>query len=128
MSDFIADGGPRLVNGEDRRASPRAPVRLRVRRAGTQDPFDTREGNISLGGFAWIGGALPVGTWVEAHVTLPGPDGELVVRGEVLHVGHGGRGSSAHVRFLELSEELELRIARYLDDVERAGTHTRGGA
>lgn len=128
MNDFSSDGGPRLVNGEDRRASPRAPVRLRVRRADTTDPYDNREGNISLGGFAWIGGALPVGTRVEARVTLPGAGEELAVRGEVLHVGHGGRGSSAHVRFLELEVESELRIARYLDDVERAQPPTGDGA
>lgn len=112
----------------DRRDSPRVPVRIRVRRADSKDPFDLREGNISLGGFAWFGGALPVGTWVEAALVLPGDGEELKVRGEVLDVGHGGRGSSAHVRFLALPEELELRIARYLDEVELATPHTRGGA
>jgi hypothetical protein len=126
MSEHAPEAAARSM--DDRRDSPRIPVRIRVRRADSADPFDLREGNVSLGGFAWFGGALPVGTRVEASLMLPGTHGEVVVRGEVLNVGHGGRGSSAHVRFLELPEELELRIARYLDDVELMAHNPRGQA
>ena len=126
MSEHAPKGDASPV--DDRRDSPRVPVRIRVKRADSADPFDVREGDLSLGGFAWFGGALPVGTKVEAGLQLPGVSEELEVRGEVIKVGHGGRGSSAHVRFVELSEELELRIARYLDDVGLAAPHTRGGA
>ena len=126
MSEQSKDGSQRPA--EDRRESPRVPMRIRVRRENTSQAFDSREGNISLGGFAWFGAALSVGTKVEARFTLPGSSEELQVRGEVLHVGHGSRGSSAHVRFLELSADAELRIARYIDDIELAESKARGGA
>ncbi|HEX8436370.1 PilZ domain-containing protein [Archangium sp.] len=126
MSEQSKDSGQQLEN--DRRDSPRVEMRLSVRRAGTSDTFEPREGNLSLGGFAWYGSALPVGTKVEVRILLPGAKEALLARGEVLHVGHGSRGSSAHVRFLELPVEAEMSIARYLDDVELAESRSRGGA
>jgi hypothetical protein len=125
MSEQSNDSGQRLEN--DRRDSPRVAMRLSVRRAGTSDTFEPREGNLSLGGFAWYGAALPVGTKVEVRILLPGSKEELQARGEVLHVGHGSRGSSSHVRFLELPVEAEMSIARYLDDVELAESQSGGG-
>ena len=125
MTDPSQRGGPLLV--EERRASPRVSMRLRVRRADSPDPFIAREGNLSLGGFAWFGGALPVGTRVEARFVLPGAPEELGAWGVVLHVGHGGRGSSAHVRFQDLPADVESRIARYLDELELSEPHEGGG-
>ncbi len=113
--------------GMDRRDSPRVSMRFRVRRADTTDTFDSREGNLSLGGFAWFGAAMPVGTKVEARFNLPGTPEELQVRGEVLNVGYGSRGTSAHVRFLDLPVEVEMSIARYLDDVELEESKAGGG-
>ena len=126
MSEQSKDSGQQ--RDSDRRDSPRVEMRLSVRRAGTSDTFEPREGNLSLGGFAWYGSALPVGTKVEVRILLPGAKEALLARGEVLHVGHGSRGSSAHVRFLELPVEAEMSIARYLDDVELAESRSRGGA
>ena len=126
MSERSKDGSQQP--SVDRRESPRASMRLRVRRAGSSDSFELREGNLSLGGFAWYSAAMPVGTKVEACLSLPDSGEELQVRGEVIHVGHGARGTSAHVRFLDLPVEAELRIARYLDDVELAESKARGGA
>ena len=111
---------------QERRESPRVSMRFLVRRADTPDMFESREGNLSLGGFAWFGAALSVGSKVEARFTLPGSLDEFQVRGEVLHVGHGSRGSSSHARFLELSVEAEMRIARYLDELELEESKTRG--
>ena len=112
---------------EERRESPRVSIRLLVRRAGTADTSESREGNLSLGGLAWYGGALPVGSKVEVRFSLPDAGEELQLQGEVIHVGHGARGTSAHARFLELPVEAELRIARYLDDVELAESKVGGG-
>ncbi|HZI02456.1 MAG TPA: PilZ domain-containing protein [Archangium sp.] len=126
MSEQSKDGSQRP--GNDRRESPRVPMRIRVRRENTSLAFDSREGNISLGGFAWFGAALSVGQKVEARFTLPGSPEEIQVRGEVLHVGHGSRGSSAHVRFLDLPVETEMLIARYLDDLELAESKSGGGS
>jgi uncharacterized protein (TIGR02266 family) len=126
MSEQSKDDGQRRA--EERRESPRVPMRIRVRRENSSQAFDSREGNISLGGFARFGTSLSVGTKVEARFTLPGSTDELQVRGEVLHVAHGSRGSSAHVRFLDLPVETEMLIARYLDDLELAETRRGGGA
>ncbi len=126
MSEQSKDDGQRRA--EERRESPRVPMRIRVRRENSTQAFDSREGNISLGGFAWFGTSLSVGMKVEARFTLPGSTDELQVRGEVLHVAHGSRGSSAHVRFLDLPVETEMLIARYLDDLELAETRRGGGA
>ncbi len=125
MNDSSQKGGPSLVG--ERRASPRVSMRLRVRRAGSAEPFVAREGNLSLGGFAWFGGALPVGTLVEARFVLPGSSDELEARGMVLHVGHGGRGTSAHVRFEPLAEGVEQRIAHYLEELELLESNAGGG-
>lgn len=113
---------------DERRASLRAPMRFRLRRADTADALDAREGNISVGGFAWHGAALSVGTQVEAYFTLPGEQEELRVRGQVLHVSYGARGTSAHVRFLDLPQDVERRVAQYLEEVEQAESNQRGGS
>ncbi|ATB27917.1 PilZ domain-containing protein [Melittangium boletus] len=105
---------------DDRRASARVSMRLGIREADTSDAFDSREGNISLGGFAWHGAALSVGTLVEVSFSLPGLAQSFRVRGQVLNVSYGARGTSAHARFLDLPADVEQHIARYLDEVEKA--------
>ncbi|MBM7114198.1 PilZ domain-containing protein [[Archangium] primigenium] len=104
---------------EDRRASPRVPLRLGIRVAGSSGAFDSREGNVSVGGFAWHGAALSVGTLVEVSLSLPDISAPFLVRGQVLNVSYGARGTSAHARFLDLPVDVERHIARYLDEVER---------
>jgi uncharacterized protein (TIGR02266 family) len=106
---------------EDRRDSPRVPLRLKVRRAGSTDAFEEREGDLSLGGVAWKGNGLTPGTAVEVRLQLPGSADEVEVRGEVLQVTSGAQGPAAHVRFVDLPVEAELAIARFLDDVRLSG-------
>jgi hypothetical protein len=126
MSEQSKDSNPRPH--EERRESPRVSMRFSVKRADSADSFEPREGNVSLGGFAWFSGALPVGSKVEVRISLPDAGEDLQLRGEVIHVGHGSRGTSAHARFLELPVEAELRIARYLDDVELEESNARSGS
>jgi hypothetical protein len=126
MSEQSKDSNPRPH--EERRESPRVSMRLRVKRADSADSFEAREGNLSLGGFAWFSGAQPVGSKIEVRISLPDAGEELQLRGEVIHVAHGSRGTSAHARFLELPVEAELRIARYLDDVELEESNARSGS
>lgn len=109
--------------GEDRRDSPRVPMRLRVRRAGGSEDFETRDGDLSLGGCAWHGAGLEAGARVEVRFSLPMLPDEVEATGEVLQVTHGPQGPAAHVRFVDLPVEAELAIARHLDDVLRQ----RGG-
>ncbi|MDY7228544.1 PilZ domain-containing protein [Hyalangium rubrum] len=106
------------LRGEERRESPRVPMRFLVRRVGSEASFEAREGDLSLGGCAWQGGTLEAGAQVELRFLLPSVPDELNVRGEVLQVREGQKGLATHVRFLELPVDVELSIARYLDDVE----------
>ena len=109
-----------MVRREERRESPRVPMRFFVRRAGSSARFEPQEGNVSLGGVAWRGGPLQVGAQVEVRLQLPGSEGELQLRGEVLRVTEGPR---SHARFVEMPVEAELAIARYLDKVSLADSH-----
>jgi hypothetical protein len=108
------------ARNEERRESPRVPMRFQVRRAGSGAAYESREGDLSLGGFAWSGGApVEAGAQVEVRFLLPGAaaGAEIEARGEVLQVTQGPQGAASHVRFLALPMEAELAIARYLDDV-----------
>ncbi|WP_253895269.1 PilZ domain-containing protein [Corallococcus exercitus] len=101
--------------GEDRRDSPRVPMRLKVRREGTEGFLD-RAGDLSLGGVGWVGEALDPGQVVEVRFALPPSLEEVQVRGEVLPPKASAPGPVVRVRFVELPVELELAIARHLDD------------
>ncbi|SEL52849.1 Myxococcus xanthus paralogous domain TIGR02266 [Stigmatella aurantiaca] len=104
-----------VSGAEERRESPRVPMRFLVRRAGSEAGFEAYEGDLSLGGCALRGGTLEGGAQVELRLLLPTAPDELKVKGEVLPVTQGG---AARVRFLDLSVEEERAIARHLDDLE----------
>ncbi|WP_338864257.1 PilZ domain-containing protein [Myxococcus stipitatus] len=106
---------------EDRRDSPRIPMRLKLRRAGSSADFEEREGDLSLGGCAWNGPGLEAGAQVEARFKLPILPDEVEAKGEVLHVTEGPQGPTVHVRFADMPVEAELAIARHLDDMRLAG-------
>lgn len=108
------------ARGEERRESPRVPMQFEVRLVEGDAVFESREGDLSLGGCAWRGGPMEAGTHVELRFWLPSVPHELRVRGEVLHVRTGPQGPATHVRFMEVPVETELAIARHLDDVQLA--------
>ncbi|MBN1206984.1 MAG: PilZ domain-containing protein [Myxococcaceae bacterium] len=110
------------TQNEERRDSPRVPMKFLVRRAGSEADFEPREGDLSLGGCAFQGAALDPGAQLEMRFLLPSLPDELRVRGEVLAVPQGAQAAATRVRFLELPVETELAIARYLDDMELATT------
>jgi hypothetical protein len=114
MAEQKDSTGPKA---EERRDSPRVPMRFLVRRTGSQAAFEPHQGDLSLGGCAFQGGALEPGAQLEVRFILPSSPDELQVRGEVIPAAQGG---STRVRFLELPMEAELSIARYLDDMELA--------
>ncbi len=116
------------LSDDDRRESPRVPMRFLVRRAGSAETFESREGNLSLGGFAWHGSPFENGQEVEVRFVLPGGADEVQARGEIIHVRQGPQGQSAHVRFVALSVEVEMAIARYLDDLKLAEPKEGSGA
>lgn len=112
-------------SASDRRESPRVPLKLFVREADAGNSFMEKNGDIGVGGVYFEDPAPPVGAAVELRFTLPGRDVkvEIQCRGEIVRVCdcHGKFG--AHVRFLEMSTEDELAIAKFLDDheLDRAG-------
>lgn len=112
---------PEKPTDDERRDSPRVALRLLVRAVGSDTSWEGREGDISVGGFAWYGGGMSPGQRVEVRFLLPGGADELKADGEVLRVSHGPRGPTAHVRFLDLPVACELAIARYLDDLRLGG-------
>ncbi|MBN8226308.1 PilZ domain-containing protein [Corallococcus macrosporus] len=101
--------------GEDRRDSPRVPMRLKVGWDGA-DGFLERAGDLSLGGVGWVGEALDEGKDVMVRFTLPSASEEAVVKGKVLAPKAGMSGPVVRVRFVDLPVELELAIARHLDE------------
>jgi uncharacterized protein (TIGR02266 family) len=122
MSEQMKDSGQ--MKEEERRDSPRVPMRFLVRREGEEGGFEAREGNLSLGGLAWSGEGPEAGARMEVRFLLPGGKDEVQVLGEVLSVREGQEGSSVHVRFIDLPMETEMSIARYLDDLELAESNS----
>lgn len=102
---------------EERRESPRVPMRFLVRRAGSGAEFAPHQGDLSLGGCAFRGSLLEPGAQLEVRFILPSGSDELQVRGEVLASSDA---TATRVRFLDLPVDAELTIARYLDDMELA--------
>lgn len=108
------------TKGHERRDSPRVPMNFRVRRAGSDGPFDSHQGDLSLGGCAFRGAVLEPGAHIELRFSLPPLPDELSVKGEVLVGTELGLGAATRVRFLDIPVETELAIARHLDDLELA--------
>jgi hypothetical protein len=59
-----------------------------------------------------------VGKAVELRFKLPGGAKELHCKGEILRVSEKSGRYGAHVRFVEPATEVELAIARFIDDHE----------
>jgi hypothetical protein len=100
---------------DERRDSPRVPMRLKVGWDGA-DGFLERAGDLSLGGVGWVGEPLDEGKVVMVRFTLPLAPEESVVKGLVLPPKPGAAGPVVRVKFMELPVELELAIARHLDE------------
>jgi uncharacterized protein (TIGR02266 family) len=101
----------------DRRDSPRVPFNFRVRCAREKEEFEQSSGDLSTGGVFWAAGHPVPCRDVEVRVTLPGHDDEIAARGEIIGTREQQGAVGFHVRFVELSTEGELAIARYIDEV-----------
>ena len=110
-----AEGGPSRRMG-DRRDSPRIAVTLWVRMVDAGGSFEEKHGDVGVGGAYFDDQHLPVGKAVQLRFRLPDNDQELRCNGEILRVAEKGEGFGAHVRFVEPATEVELAIARYLDE------------
>lgn len=100
----------------DRRDSPRIPMKILVRQVELGGSFEERAGDIGVGGAFFEERTLPVGRRVELRFRLPGREHEVRCQGEVLRLSRQPERPGAHVRFLDLPTDIELAIARFIDD------------
>ncbi len=109
----------RRVKDDERRDSPRVPMKFLLRDVAEGGSYVEREGDLSLGGIYWKGKYPPHGTDVEVRFRLAGIPKEIKVKGEIIRVMDRGNNIDFHVRFTELDVTSELAIAKYLDEVTR---------
>jgi uncharacterized protein (TIGR02266 family) len=105
----------------DRRDSPRIPLKLKVRYPENGEAFVERDGDIALGGVYYTEAMPPQEARVEVRFSLPTLQQEAHCTGEILRISSTEDGRpGVHVRFDELPVELELALARFIDDQELA--------
>jgi uncharacterized protein (TIGR02266 family) len=102
---------------QDRRECPRIPYSFRVRCARDAQEFEESNGDLSTGGIFWAAGHPVPCRDVEVRVSLPGHEEEIAARGEIIGSRERQGAVGFHVRFVELSTEGELAIARYIDEI-----------
>ena len=99
---------------EERRTSPRAPLRLWVVDPGESGVPAVYEGEVSLGGASWWTRYPPLAAEVDIHFRLP--EGfELKARARVLRIMDDGSDHRVQVKFTDLPVKGELALARYLE-------------
>ena len=104
---------------EDRRDSPRLPLRVMVRDPAVGGSFEERPGDLALGGVRYRDGHPPRGGRLEVRVLLPGTRTEVRCRGEVVRVTREDGAFAVHLRFAGLADGDERAIARLLDAAAR---------
>lgn len=101
---------------DERRDSQRVPIHLLIRDAAAGGSFEPYDGNLALGGVWFDSFHPPVGSRVEVRFLVPGARDEVRALGEVLRVSREGARFGAHVKFVDITLDAELAIARYLQD------------
>ncbi|MFL5319600.1 MAG: PilZ domain-containing protein [Myxococcaceae bacterium] len=104
---------------EDRRDSPRVPMKFLVRDVRDDSGWHEREGDLSIGGLYWKGKYPAMGSDVEVRFRLPGVPREIRAYGEIIRVVQKSGSIDFHVRFTELDIPSELAIAKFLDSVQK---------
>jgi PilZ domain-containing protein len=108
---------------EDRRDSPRIPIKLWVREPKVGGSFAERQGDIAVGGLYFVDNHSPLGSTVEVRFSLPNYEKEIRCKGELLRVEPKDDGRyGAHLKFVGLTVDQELAVARFVDDfIEETG-------
>jgi len=109
----------RRIKDDERRDSPRVPMKFLLRDVAEGGSYVEREGDLSLGGIYWKGKYPPHGTDVEVRFRLQGVPKEIRAKGEIIRVLDHGNNIDFHVRFVELDVGSELAIAKFIDDMVR---------
>ena len=100
----------------DRRDSPRFRLKLWVRQVEAGGSFEEKDGDVGVGGAYFVDRHHPVGKAVQLRFSLPGRAEEIRCDGEIVRVSEREGRFGAHVRFSDLSTDIELAIARFIDD------------
>lgn len=116
MTHFANDTGPTQAapwpqSADDRRESPRIPLTLCV-----GDEAELMEGDASLGGIGWLGRERASGTRVDLLLGVTGEAGRLRLSVEVFRVTPAGELFRVQARFVDLSLDAELTLARWLHE------------
>lgn len=114
MSDSGSSGVEKSIL--DRRDSPRVPMRFWAREQGDSSWMEY-DGDLSVGGVFFKSSVPPRGTRFDIKLRLPRAEGDLITAGELIRFGTKGD-AGAHVRFVDTPLEVELAIAKYLDELE----------
>ncbi|MDQ3263292.1 MAG: PilZ domain-containing protein [Myxococcota bacterium] len=116
MSD-LTSSGPHSFDPADRRDSPRVPMRFHVRPIDGDGDFQLHEGDLSIGGALFHTAVAGAGDLYQIKFRLPDQQQEILCKAEVLRVRDAGSLKRVHLKFVELSLEQELGIARYIDNL-----------
>ncbi len=117
MADPSNSGIHDKPSGADRRDSPRVPMKFLVRDLAEGGSFQEFQGDLSVGGAAFLGRYPPTGSQFEVRFRLPGQDKDVRCKAELIRVRDEAEGKGVHLRFLEIDVDQELAIARYIDDL-----------
>jgi PilZ domain-containing protein len=98
----------------DRRESRRLAVALMIRDLALGGSFEPRRGNLALGGVFFDDLHPPAGDRFEVRFLLPGGSEQIRAEAEVLEVVQEGEIFGTRLRFVDISLEHEMAIARCL--------------
>lgn len=115
--DLVAEPLERYIQrrvGEERRNSPRFPMRLWVADALEGGVPAVYEGEMSLGGASWWTRYPPIAPEVDVHFRLAELQ-EHTAHARVLRVLEDGTDRRVQVQFTDMSLKTELALARYLE-------------
>lgn len=99
--------------GAERRDSPRREIALDVREPGR--PARSCQGDLSLGGVAFVTAAPPAGDAVELLFSVPTYVGPIAARGTVVSRRKVKKGTQLGVLFTDIDVEAELAIAEWFE-------------
>ena len=100
--------------GGDRRDSPRLPVQLEVHVA--ERECERARGDLSLGGASWVTERPPRTDDLVVTCRVPTLDREFAANARVVSRETHGTKTLVHVAFQALPLDLELALAKWLDE------------
>jgi hypothetical protein len=104
---------------DDRRDSPRVPIRLWARDLAEGGIFQVHHADIGVGGAFWTTRYPPLGTQVEIGFRLADQKRELRAAAKIVRTTSNGEEIGLHVLFTDLDVRAELALARYVESKAR---------